>query len=329
VALDKVPKPIMDTAKTRSTDVGDRRRQDPQRGGEVMKPMVWPCLGGLVLVVACLRPAGGQDVPKSRTATARAADGVPIRYEVHGKGDPALIFIQGWASDRSIWGEQVNVLARDYLVVTMDLAGHGESGTNRAKWSVASLAEDVETVVKTLGLKRVVLIGHSMGGPVALLAAGRMPDRVLGVVGVDTLHNAEFKMPEDQAKGIVAKFEADFPGAMREGVRTMFSEKTDPALVQRVAEKAAATDRKVAVALLRDLYQMDVTPAFAAVKKPVRCVNAAPWEPWGLPTAVATNRKYADYDAVLMDGVRHYPMLERPAEFNKHLREVLKDLAAR
>ncbi len=74
---------------------------------------------------------------------------------------------------------------------------------------------------------------------------------------------------------------------------------------------------------------MDLKAAFAVVKKPVRCVNAAPWMPWGLPTAIETNRKYADYSAVLMDGVRHYPMLERPVEFNKRLRELLKDLAAR
>ncbi len=293
-----------------------------------MKHMLLLILGGL-LFAAGVRQASATDEPVSREGTTRAADGVPIRYEVRGRGDPALVFIHGWASDRSVWQEQVNVFARNHTLVTVDLGGHGASGVNRASWSIASLAQDVVTVVKALRLKRVVLIGHSMGGPVALLAAGRMPDRILGVIGVDTLHNAEFKLPEEQAKEIIARFEADFPGTMRDGVRTMFSEKTDLALVQRVAEKAAATDKKAAVALLRDLYQMDLRAAFAAVKKPVRCVNAAPWAPWGLPTAVETNRKYADYRAVVMDGVRHYPMLERPAEFNKHLQELLKGLAAR
>jgi hypothetical protein len=105
------------------------------------------------------------------------------------------------------------------------------------------------------------------------------------VVGVDTLHNAEFKLPEDQAKEIVARFEAGFAGTMRDGVRIMFSEKADPVLVQRVAEKAVATDKKAAVALLWDLYQMELKAAFAVVKKPVRCVNAACPSPISQPDA--------------------------------------------
>jgi pimeloyl-ACP methyl ester carboxylesterase len=188
---------------------------------------------------------------RRRAGTVRAADGVPIRYWVRGQGDPTLVFIHGLANDHSIWREQVDVFARNHKLVTVDLGGHGASGVNRASWSIAGLAGDVESVLKALALKRVVLIGHSMGGPVALLAAGRMPDRILGVIGVDTLHNAEFKLPEDQAKEVLAKFEANFAGTMRDGVRTMFSEKADPALVRWVAEKSAATDKKAAFALER------------------------------------------------------------------------------
>ena len=163
-----------------------------------MKHMLLLILGGL-LFAAGVRQASATNEPVSRAGTARTADGVPIRYEVRGRGDPALVFIHGWASDRSVWQEQVNIFARGHTLVTVDLGGHGASGANRASWSIASLAQDVVTVVKALGLKRVVLIGHSMGGPVALLAAGRMPDRILGVIGVDTLHNAEL------LKGLAAR----------------------------------------------------------------------------------------------------------------------------
>jgi len=87
------------------------------------------------------------------------------------------------------------VFAADYKVVTLDQAGHGESGKDRKAWTVESLAGDVESVVKDLGLKRVILVGHSMGGPVALLAAKRMPGTVVAVIGIDTLQDAEFKQP--------------------------------------------------------------------------------------------------------------------------------------
>ncbi len=62
---------------------------------------------------------------------------------------------------------------------------------------------------------------------------------------------------------------------------------------------------------------------------PVRCINSAGGYPFFKKTDVATNKKYADYDAVLIEAVGHYPMLEKPAEFNAKLREVLKPYAPR
>ncbi len=273
--------------------------------------------------------AVGQE-PAAVKGTARAADGVSIAYDARGKGDTALVFIHGWCGDRSYWNEQLDHFAKDYRVVAVDVAGHGESGTNRQKWTIAGLAGDVEAVVKELGLKRVVLIGHSMGGPISLVAAKRMPDRVIGVVGVDTLHNAELDFPKDQREAFAAKFEADFPGTMAAGIKMMFPEnKADPALVKRLTEKAVRTDPKVALALFRDFNNIDLKADLAGAKVPVRCVNSTPWGPFSIPTAVDINRKHADFDAVLMEGTGHYPMLERPSEFNEKLAKVLKGLAAR
>ena len=64
-------------------------------------------------------------------------------------------------------------------------------------------------------------------------------------------------------------------------------------------------------------------------KVPVRCINSGGGFLFFTPTAVATNKKYTDYDAVLIDEVGHYPMLEKPAEFNQKLRGVLKEFAAK
>src|SRR5262245_47934815 len=159
-----------------------------------MKRIALLVLGSL-LFAASVRMSSTADEPISRMGTVRAADGVSIRYWVHGHGDPTLVFIHGRASDHSVWQKQVSVFARNHRLVTVDLGGHGASGFNRASWSVSGLAGDVESVVKALGLKRVVLIGHSMGGPVTLLAAGRMPDRIMGVVGGSRVHNRRMDYP--------------------------------------------------------------------------------------------------------------------------------------
>ena len=120
---------------------------------------------------------------------------MPITYDVRGTGDTALVFVHCWSCDRTFWKYQLAAFADDYRVAAIDLPGHGESGADRDEWTIAGLGDDVARVVEQLGLRRVILVGHSMGGPVSLEAARRLPGRVLGVIAVDTLHNAEFKYP--------------------------------------------------------------------------------------------------------------------------------------
>src|ERR1700676_5821802 len=147
--------------------------------------------------------------------TFRADDGLEIVGEVRGQGDTALVFLHGWGGDREYWKNQVGVFAADYRVVAIDQAGHSESGKGRKAWTADGLAGDVEAVVKALGLKRVILVGHSMAGWVALLAAKRMPGTVIAVIGVDPLQNAEFKLPEEMRKSILDGVEKDFKGTVR------------------------------------------------------------------------------------------------------------------
>jgi pimeloyl-ACP methyl ester carboxylesterase len=120
-----------------------------------------------------------------------SSDGVPIGYEVHGSGTPALVFVHGWSCDRSYWRGQVDAFAARHRVVTVDLAGHGASGAGRSAWTMPAFGEDVVAVVAELGLDDLVLddlvlVGHSMGGDVIVETALRLPGQVLGLVWVDT-----------------------------------------------------------------------------------------------------------------------------------------------
>lgn len=270
---------------------------------------------------------GGRGDAKPAKATVRADDGLSIVYDVRGKGDTALVFLHGWCGDRIWWKHQVDAFADDYRVVAIDQAGHGESGKDRKSWSVLGLAGDVQAVVKELGLKRVILVGHSMGGPISLAAAKRMPGTVIGVIGVDTLHNAEYKWPEEQAKKFLEGFEADFKGTLRAALSGMLPEKVDPALLKWIMTRAETQDPKMAVGLMRDLSRLDAKALLQDANVPVRCINAAPATKFAIPTASDINKKYADFKAVIMEGVGHFPMLEQPAEFNRKLREVLKEFA--
>ncbi|HEY7326327.1 MAG TPA: alpha/beta hydrolase [Gemmataceae bacterium] len=291
-------------------------------------------LVGLLFSISCpalLLPAvlGGEGDTRPARKTVQTEDGLSIVCESRGKGDTALVFLHGWCGDRAYWKYQVDVFAGDYRIVTLDQAGHGESGKDRKRWSASGLAGDVEAVAKALDLKRVILIGHSMGGPVALMAAKRLPDTVIAVIGVDTLQNAELKEPEELKKSIPDGFEADFKGLMRKSVPLLLSEKADPELKKWLVTKAEEQDPKMAVGLMRDMMGLDTKTLLKDAKKPIRCINSGGPYPFYNPTAVTINKKYADYNAVMIDGVGHYPMLEKPAEFNEKLRKVLQEFATK
>jgi pimeloyl-ACP methyl ester carboxylesterase len=169
-----------------------------------------------------------------------SADGVPIHYEIHGSGSPALVFVHGWCRDRRCWDGQVQAFAPRHTVVALDLAGHGASGRDRASWTIQAFGLDVAAVVEKLGLRQAVLIGHSLGGGSIVEVARRLPDTVVGVIGVDTWRN----LGEPRSRGAVSQahalFRVDFAGTMRNRVQTMFSSSADPALVEGVAAQTSS-----------------------------------------------------------------------------------------
>jgi len=274
-----------------------------------------------VLLLFAFVFSAAQAQPKSEVVS--ASDGVPIHYSVSGKGEPALVFIHCWTCNRSFWENQVSEFSKTNRVVTIDLPGHGESGKGRKTWSVESFGNDVATVVKKLGLKRVVLVGSSMGGPIALEATRRMPDRVIAIVPVDTLQNVEQKLPQDQLDSVFKQMEADFKAATTSLLNQFFfSPTTPPAVRERVINSTVSTPPEVAIPMLKAVFSYDPAPAMREIKVPIRAINAD-----RVPTNVEGNRKYApQFDVVIIKGTGHYPMLEDPARFNQMLADVLRGL---
>jgi pimeloyl-ACP methyl ester carboxylesterase len=254
-------------------------------------------------------------------AVARSSDGVPIHYTDQGKGEPALVFIHCWTCDRHLWDAQVSVLAKDHRVVALNLAGHGDSGRGRRDWTIPAFGDDVKAVVEKLGLKKVVLIGSSMGGPVILEAARKLGDRVVELVPVDTLTNVEEKTPLAQIDAVIRQFQADYKGETTKYVNQyLFSPTTPAAVRQSVLAKATSAPPEIAIAVLRAAMEYDPIPALREIKVPIRAINSDL-----RPTNLEANLKYApQFDAVIMKGVGHYPMLEDPARFNELLAEAVR-----
>ena len=257
--------------------------------------------------------------------TVAAPDGVSIAYTIRSAESPSLVFIHGWMCDQSFWDAQVEPMSVSYTVVTIDLPGHGLSGMDRDGWPLMAFGTDVQAVVEHLDLDEVILVGHSMGGPVALEAARLMPDRVIGVIAVDALHNADFEYDPEQKAGFLAAWNQDFAGTCTSFVTSMFPETTDPALVDRVKASMCEGPAQSSVAQLRQFLDYDMKAALEAVDVPVRCINSA-----SFPTDVDGNRVYhEDFEAVIIDGPGHFLMMETPEQFNAHLSLAVAEISER
>lgn len=270
-----------------------------------------------LLLLACT----AQAQPASRPNEALSSDGVPIYYTVAGSGSSALVFVHGWTLDGSFWDAQLRHFARSHQAVAIDLAGHGRSGTDRAEWTMGAFGADVVAVADELALDRLVLVGHSMGGTVALEAAREMGDRVVGVVLVDAFHDPDEVMADDQREGLLAEFRADFRQNVRRMARQyLFAPGTDSVLADRIAEHMASFDPEIGLAAIEELYRSESRDVLGSVDQPKVAINSDLY-----PTNRDAMRKYG-VDIITMAGVGHFPMVENPSAFNQALEQAVARL---
>jgi pimeloyl-ACP methyl ester carboxylesterase len=285
-----------------------------------------------ILIGACSRDGGKQPVQQQEAAqpkegvplTIASEDGVPIRYRVYGTGEPALIFIHCWACDSSYWDQQIQPLKTRYTVVTLDLAGHGESGTTRGDWSIAAFGADVAAVATRILNDQIVLVGHSMGGPVALEAARRLRGRVIGIIGVDTFTN--IGLPPLTPRELDLRLEPyrrDFAATTRDNVTQRFFKPTsDPNLVRRIADDMASEPPAIGVGAMIGMNNMNYAAALGDIDVPIIAINSD-----RLPTDVERIRLHAPtFRVKLMPGTGHFLMIEEAPRFNALLDQTVQEL---
>jgi pimeloyl-ACP methyl ester carboxylesterase len=255
--------------------------------------------------------------------TCLAPDGVTIVYSASGAGEVALVFIHGGLADRSFFDGQLKTFANRHRVIALDLAGHGESGANRTEWGIPGFGADVKAVVDAEQLKQVILFGNSLGGPTAVEAALLLHDRVLGVVGIDTFQSLVYSMTQEEARQRAEAFREDYPGSVKKMVKALFHPDAAPAVMAEAERRMQGTPPSAAHSLFLSLAGYMPATAVRKLEVPLRAINGDLF-----PTDIDAARKIkADFKVVVMKHIGHYPMLERPEEFNRHVSDVADELS--
>lgn len=113
-------------------------------------------------------------------------DGLPVHYEVAGEGEP-LIFIHGLSESTRVWYRNVPILARHYHVYLVDLPGFGAMRGSRKQFSLDQCAIWLERWMQVVGIETAHLVGHSMGGYVALALVALHPEKIKHLVLVSSV----------------------------------------------------------------------------------------------------------------------------------------------
>lgn len=250
-------------------------------------------------------------------------DGTPISYEAFGHGEPSLVFVHGWSCDARYWRAQLPYFTKSHHIVLLDLAGHGHSGSTRTQYSMESFGEDVQAVVEATGSRRVILIGHSMGGSVIAQAAKLMPDRVIGLIGIDTLENIEYPLTQKELDQRMAPLKNNFRTGSHQFVKEMISPRTDPLVRNWILSDMSAAPPAVALSAMNEMMSQyitgDAARIFDEIKIPVITVNADLW-----PINYEANRRHMfSFNAIVLKGADHFLMMDRPDEFNKALEKAI------
>jgi pimeloyl-ACP methyl ester carboxylesterase len=278
---------------------------------------------------ACSKPEAPPPAPPAAAAPAAqptegaariaiAPDGVHVQYRVYGTGEPALVFIHGWSADSNYWREQIAAFSQRYTLVAVDLAGHGGTDANRTEWSIARFGQDVATALSAVPNQKIILVGHAMGGPVAIEAARALKGRIIGIVGVDTFKSIGAPAPNKaQVDAIIKPFEADFIGQTRALVTDhLFVKGNDPTLAQKIAYDMSLTPPRVGVPALRALLEYDFTAPLKDLSVPIVAINSDLGEP---ANEARIKRVLPKFRAVTLVGDGHFLMMEDPARFNSTL----------
>ncbi len=267
--------------------------------------------------------------------------GRPVSYAEAGEG-PVLLLIHGMAGNMENWQEVIEPLARRHTVIAPDLPGHGGSGPGGGDYSLGALAATLRDLLVSLGHQRATLVGHSLGGGIAmqfayqfpeaserlvLVSSGGLGPEVSPILRAAALPGADFFIAQT-SRAALRPVAAISRGLGAIGLRP----NADVAEVARGYGSLADPDRRAAfLATLRSVVgtrgqRVDASDRlYLAEGMPVLIV-------WGeRDPIIPAHHGEAAHEAIpgsrleVFEGVGHMPQLETPARFVEVLEQFLSD----
>lgn len=251
-------------------------------------------------------------------------DGVDLHYEVVGTGAPVLL-VAGLAADSTFFAPALRALAARFSVVTIDNRGSGRTQPMEAPGSIATMADDCMALVRHLDLNRVSLVGHSMGGMIALECAIRHAERIDRLVLAAT---APYAGPRNN--DLFATWAQLYPAVERRlWFRNLFHWILSPRFLANTASLGALIElaamyphQPTARALAQQVAAVagfDVRARLAAIRAPALVIGGACDLLFSLDDTAAFAAALPSATFAAIDGAAHSFPIEAPEELSRRV----------
>ncbi|MCB2191659.1 MAG: alpha/beta hydrolase [Deltaproteobacteria bacterium] len=242
-------------------------------------------------------------------------------YQLSGEQGPPLLFIHGMWDNHGIFAHSAAHFAPRHRVLAPDLLGHGQSDKPRMELSMEGFAEQVASLCRHVGLKRVVAMGHSLGGAVVATLAARHPELVRGAVCLDTTLLAPARIVKQALPAMLARLEGEPPAQALAGWLDPMVLPTDgPELKQRLLTAVAQAPMHVTKGLVRAVMNWDGQDTLERLSCPLLYVGGA--QPRTDRQALLRLKPAALYGQVVGSG--HFIPLVVPEQVNAMLDRFLE-----
>jgi pimeloyl-ACP methyl ester carboxylesterase len=269
----------------------------------------------LFLLVLCglmLMPTAvaQQQSHESRYAT---LDGSRIHYQSYGKGREALVLVHGWTCSVDYWRDLIPDLSKRSRVIAIDLPGHGQSDKPQIAYSMDLFARAVDAVMRDAGVKRAVLIGHSMGTPVARQFYRKYPQKTLAIVIVDGALRpfGDKKIMDGFMAGLRGPNYKDAGAQMLAG---MAGPNLAPEAKERIQASYLNTPQYVIVSAMEGMADESIWGQDKINVPVLAIMTKSPF--WPADTEQFYRSIAPRLDFQRWDGVGHFLMMEKPKEFD-------------
>ena len=286
---------------------------------KVSNSLLTPCLAGLA-GAAALGLLTGSASAQAKSGSVQVGSAT-IAYRVQGHG-PAMMLVHGFPLSGELFAKNRAALARRYTVVTPDLRGFGSSTTPDTKGGVELYAKDMLAVMDHLNVKRAIIGGMSMGGPVVLEMYREAPQRFRGLILIDSttspandVEKAEWPGFGNQArdKGVASMIPALMPQMLTTKTRM-----ADPALVKfigGIVKKGSVNAAVGGGSTLAD--RPDSRPMMAHAKVPVLIVVGEDDPIYPVEMAKKMNQDIPGSHLAVIPGAAHAAIIEKPQACNQ------------